>query len=114
MEKYTDCYVIYHKEVPYGIWSNEIWTPLQVGVENHGKITEYGGCYDNEGDNISIWNPNFAELTGLYWIWSNLTGKKYQPKRNHISYFMKNNNWSYERLTVDNIPECLHKTVRLP
>ena len=36
----------------------------------------------------------------------NLSGKKYQPKRNHISYFMKNNNWSYERLTVDNIPEC--------
>ena len=36
----------------------------------------------------------------------NLIGKKYQPKRNHISYFMKNNNWSYERLTVDNIPEC--------
>ncbi len=36
----------------------------------------------------------------------NLTGKKYQPKRNHISYFMKNNNWSYEKLTKDNIPEC--------
>ena len=37
----------------------------------------------------------------------NLAGKKYQPKRNHISYFMKNNNWSYERLSEDNIPECL-------
>lgn len=37
----------------------------------------------------------------------NLAGKKYQPKRNHISYFMKNNNWSYERLTKENIPECL-------
>ena len=37
----------------------------------------------------------------------NLTGKKYQPKRNHISYFMKNNKWSYERLTEENIPECL-------
>lgn len=36
----------------------------------------------------------------------NLTGKKYQPKRNHISYFMKNNNWTYEKLTTDNIPEC--------
>ena len=36
----------------------------------------------------------------------NLTGKKYQPKRNHISYFMKNNKWSYEKLTVENIPEC--------
>ena len=36
----------------------------------------------------------------------NLSGKKYQPKRNHISYFMKNNNWSYEKISRDNIPEC--------
>ncbi len=36
----------------------------------------------------------------------NLSGKKYQPKRNHISYFMKNNNWLYERLSKENIPEC--------
>lgn len=36
----------------------------------------------------------------------NLSGKKYQPKRNHISYFMKNNAWSYERITIENIPEC--------
>ncbi len=37
----------------------------------------------------------------------NLKGKKYQPKRNHISYFMRNNNWSYERITEQNINECL-------
>ncbi len=37
----------------------------------------------------------------------NLAGKKYQPKRNHISFFMRNNNWSYERITKANIPECL-------
>ena len=36
----------------------------------------------------------------------NLTGKKYQPKRNHISYFMKNFDWSYERISKENIPEC--------
>lgn len=35
-----------------------------------------------------------------------LKGKKYQPKRNHISYFMKNNNWSYEKISRDNIEEC--------
>ena len=37
----------------------------------------------------------------------NLTGKKYQPKRNHISFFMRNYNWTYERLTKDNMSECL-------
>lgn len=36
-----------------------------------------------------------------------LKGKKFQPKRNHISYFMKNNDWSYEKITRDNIDECL-------
>ena len=36
-----------------------------------------------------------------------LAGKKYQPKRNHISYFMKNNDWVYEKITKENIPECL-------
>lgn len=36
-----------------------------------------------------------------------LAGKKYQPKRNHISYFKKNFNWSYESITGDNISDCL-------
>lgn len=35
-----------------------------------------------------------------------LRGKKYQPKRNHISFFKKNFDWSYERITRQNIPEC--------
>ena len=37
----------------------------------------------------------------------NLTGKKYQPKRNHISYFEKNYNWEYEKICKENIPECI-------
>ncbi len=31
---------------------------------------EYIG--DNTGDNISLRNPNYCELTGLYWAWKNL------------------------------------------
>lgn len=37
----------------------------------------------------------------------NLRGKKYQPKRNHISFFKKNYNWTYETITKENIPECI-------
>ncbi len=36
-----------------------------------------------------------------------LKGKKYQPKRNHISFFKRNFNWSYEKITADNLDECL-------
>ena len=36
-----------------------------------------------------------------------LAGKRYQPKRNHISYFKKNFNWTYEKISRDNIPDCI-------
>lgn len=36
-----------------------------------------------------------------------LSGKKYQSKRNHISYFKKNNYWTYEHICANNISECL-------
>lgn len=36
-----------------------------------------------------------------------LSGKKHHQKRNHISYFEKNNNWSYEEITPDTLNECI-------
>ena len=37
----------------------------------------------------------------------NLSGKKYQSKRNHISFFERNCRWSYETITRETIPECI-------
>ena len=37
---------------------------------------------------------------------SELSGRKFQPKRNLVSRFMKNYNWSYEAITAGNIAEC--------
>lgn len=39
---------------------------------------------------------------------TNLSGKKYHGKRNHITNFKKNNpDWSFEIITKDNIDECI-------
>lgn len=46
----------------------EEYIPLHVGRE--GK-KDLGYLCDNTGENISIKNANYCELTGIYWIWKN-------------------------------------------
>ena len=48
---------------------DEVYLPLHVGAEGKADL---GYTKDNTGDNISIKNPNYCELTGLYWAWKNL------------------------------------------
>jgi hypothetical protein len=56
-----------HKK--YQMPVDEMYIPLQVGKEGKESL---GYKEDNIGDNISIKNPQFCELTGLYWAWKNL------------------------------------------
>lgn len=56
-----------HKK--YWMKEDPVYLPLHVGAE--GKVPlDY--TLDNTGDNISAKNPNYCELTGLYWAWKNL------------------------------------------
>ena len=64
-------YIFMHKEVPYGIWDNSLYTPLQVGAKGKKPLVR---TRDDKGDSISEWNPIYAEMTGTYWIW------KHKPK----------------------------------
>lgn len=50
---------------------NDIYLPILVGaVKNYNG--QNGFQLDNEGDNISLKNPNFNELTAVYWAWKNM------------------------------------------
>lgn len=59
--------VALHKEaiVP----NDDLYLPIQAGKQ--GK-TSLGYQGDDVGDNISIKNPDYCELTALYWAWKNL------------------------------------------
>lgn len=63
-------YCLAHKKVSYGLPENV----LQVGADYFERIDE-AVAYDNENDNIGSWNPFYAEVTGIYWIWKNCKAK---------------------------------------
>lgn len=61
--------VIVATHKPYWMPSDDIYLPLHVGKAGKPDIGFVG---DDTGDNISEKNPNYCELTGVYWAWKNL------------------------------------------
>ena len=61
-------YIITHKRFDVPIIIDDAYRTLLVGAYR-GHI--FGDCFDDEGKNISTSNPNYCELTGLYWLWKN-------------------------------------------
>lgn len=56
-----------HKK--YFMPADKIYMPVQVGAEGKDDL---GYVRDCSGVNISNKNPNYSELTALYWGWKNL------------------------------------------
>lgn len=76
-------YIITHKRVK--LPKLDKYLPLQVGSSLHEHL-DY--LTDDTGDNISEKNPNYCELTGLYWIWKN-TKDDYKGLVHYRRYFGK-------------------------
>lgn len=71
-----------HKTYPMP--KDAMYLPVHVGAEGKADL---GYQKDNEGENISSLNPQFCELTGLYWAWKNLDAK-YIGLVHYRRYFM--------------------------
>lgn len=61
--KRVSIYVAMHKKSLYP--NNSIYIPIEVGAYNKNKFTK---ITDDKGDNISLKNSNYCELTATYWI----------------------------------------------
>lgn len=61
-------YIFYYKNAPILKLGSE-YQPIMAGNILLPKKTTIQG--DDTGDNISFKNPNYSELTGLYWVWKN-------------------------------------------
>lgn len=65
-----DIKIIVAAHKPYRMPKDSMYLPIQVGRALSKQEADWQG--DDTGDNISCKNPNFCELTGLYWAWKNL------------------------------------------
>lgn len=66
INKKIEIYIAIHKKAR--VLQKNGYIPIQVGAEGKENL---GYLRDNTGDNISCKNPNYCELTALYWIWKN-------------------------------------------
>ncbi|MBP3597209.1 MAG: DUF4422 domain-containing protein [Clostridia bacterium] len=71
----------------YQMPKDTMYLPIHVGAEGNDNI---GYKKDNIGENISIKNPYFCELTGLYWAWKNLDAE-YIGLTHYRRHFTVNN-----------------------
>lgn len=78
------------------------YIPLQVGAY---KSNIEGYLHDDTCDNISVKNPNYCELTGLYWIWKN-TADDFKGMVHYRRYFTQSL-LGDKILRIDEIKELL-------
>ena len=82
-------FICAHKEVP--IPQHPYFLPVQAGAALHDIIPGYQP--DDEGDNISVKNQHFCELTCHYWAWKNLKNIDIIGLNHYRRYFDFQKKW---------------------
>lgn len=82
-------FICAHKEVP--LPKHPYFLPIQAGAALHNPIEGYQ--LDDEGENISLKNPHFCELTCHYWAWKNLKNVDIVGLNHYRRYFDFTKKW---------------------
>ena len=91
-------YVMAHKK--FDEPDNAIYVPMQVGSALHDEL---GYLRDDVDDNISVKNPFYNELTGLYWMWKNDLKNDVIGLCHYRRYFLNKNGELLSEGEINNI-----------
>lgn len=86
---------------PDSVYEDDVYTPIHVGRAISPYKEEMANMIgDDTGDNISVENPRYCELTAIYWGWKNLKDIDYFGLCHYRRYFQK-------KITNENIQELM-------
>lgn len=84
--KRVKLFVVAHK--PFEMLEGKALVPIHVGrVASRLKDEMAGMIGDDTGENISLKNPQYCEMTAHYWIWKNVHDIKYVGVCHYRRYF---------------------------
>ncbi len=104
------------KNEVFGFPKGDNWSAALAALKKEYEYPSFYGLTVEEKELIEksfpgeyVFYPSRNSFDYIYRVsdLANLTGKKYHSKRNHISYFKKTYNWSYEEMNSDNLAECI-------
>lgn len=100
----------------FGFPKGENWKGALLYLKNNFDYLSFYGLIEQEKKLLDETFPDefafYPSRNSFDYIYkvsdlASLSGKKYHSKRNHISYFKKNYNWTYEEICKDNLPDCI-------
>jgi len=92
----SDIKILIATHTDFSFPSKPQFLPIQTGKKiARVKLNIQG---DDEGDNISEKQPNYNEITALYWAWKNLKNIEYIGLNHHRRYFCETNKFQHSIL----------------
>lgn len=100
----------------FGFPKGDNWKVALQSIKKEYEYPSFYGLVQDEKEKLESQFPGeynfYPSRDSFDYIYrvsdlAELAGKKYHSKRNHISYFQKNYDWSYEEINSINIDECI-------